>query len=155
SALYPIFGQIERAAGLTHDDTPQARLGQLDALLAQTPTPIPDAALFSQMLSLPQYGRYPTLEMEPPHPRQRTVQALISQIEALTLQSPVLMIFEDVHWTDPTSLDLLGRVVDRVATIRLLLIVTFRPEFDPLWIGRAHVTAMTINRLTQRDVSTI
>src|SRR6202030_648449 len=63
-----------------------------------------------------------------------------------------LMIFEDAHWTDPTSLELFGRAVDRIASLRVLLIVTFRPEFAPPWIGRPHVTALTINRLAQRDI---
>jgi predicted ATPase len=81
------------------------------------------------------------------------MEALIAQIEALTRQNPVLMIFEDAHWTDPTSLELFGRAVDRIASLRVLLIVTLRPEFDPPWIGRPHVTALTINRLAQRDIN--
>ena len=80
------------------------------------------------------------------------MEALIAQTEALTRQTPVLMIFEDAHWTDPTSLELFGRAVDRIASLRVLLIVTFRPEFAPPWIGRPHVTALTINRLAQRDI---
>jgi len=62
------------------------------------------------------------------------------------------MIFEDAHWADPTSLELFSRVVERIAAVRVLLIVTFRPEFEPPWIGRPHVTALTINRLAQRDI---
>src|SRR6516165_1591353 len=152
SALYPIIGQMERAAGLVHDDTPQARLDKLDAVLAQTSTSIEDAALFAEMLSLPNDGRYPRLELTSEQRRQRTLDALILQIKALTRSSPVLMIFEDAHWADPTSLEALGRAVDRIATLRVLLIVTFRPEFDPPWIGRPHVTALAINRLAQREV---
>jgi hypothetical protein len=152
SALYPIIGQMERASGLTHDDPPQGRLDKLDALLAQTSTSIKDAALFADMLSLTNDGRYPVLELDPQLRRRRTLEALILQLEALTRSNPVLMIFEDAHWTDPTSLELFGRVVDRVATLPLLLIVTFRPEFDPTWIGHAHVTSIMINRLTHRDV---
>jgi class 3 adenylate cyclase len=152
SAFYPIMGQMERAAGLVHDDTPQARLDKLDAVLAQTSTSIEDAALFAEMLSLPNDGRYPRLELTSEQRRQRTLDALILQIKALTRSSPVLMIFEDAHWADPTSLEALGRAVDRIATLRVLLIVTFRPEFDPPWIGRPHVTALAINRLAQREV---
>jgi class 3 adenylate cyclase/predicted ATPase len=152
SAFYPIMGQIERAAGLVHDDTPQARLDKLDAVLAQTSTSIEDVALFAEMLSLPNDGRYPTLELTPEQRRQKTLDALILQIQALTRSSPVLMIFEDAHWTDPTSLEALGRAVDQIATLPVLLIVTFRPEFDPPWIGRPHVTALAINRLAQREV---
>jgi predicted ATPase len=150
SALYPIIGQMERAAGLTHDDTPKAKLDKLDAVLAQTSTQ--DAALFAEMLSLPNDGRYPALALAPEQRRQRTLEALLSQLQALTRSNPVLMIFEDAHWTDPTSLEVLGRVVDGIAFLPVLLMVTFRPEFDPPWIGQPHVTALTINRLTQRDV---
>jgi class 3 adenylate cyclase/predicted ATPase len=152
SAFYPIIGQMERAAGLVHDDIRQARLDKLDAVLAQTSTSIEDVALFAEMLSLPNDGRYPALELTPEQRRQRTLDALILQIQALTRSSPVLMIFEDAHWTDPTSLEALGRAVDRIATLPVLLIVTFRPEFDPPWIGRPHVTALAINRLAQREV---
>jgi predicted ATPase len=105
------------------------------------------------MLSLPNDGRYPALTMAPQQRRQRTLEALISQVEALTREGPVLMIFEDTQWIDPTSLELLGRAVDRITTHRVLLLVTFRPEFDPPWIGRPHVTALTINRLTSREVT--
>src|SRR5262245_4983566 len=152
SAFYPIIGQMERAAGLVHDDIRQARLDKLDAVLAQTSTSIEDVALFAEMLSLPNDGRYPTLELTPEQRRQKTLDALILQIQALTRSSPVLMIFEDAHWTDPTSLEALGRAVDRIATLPVLLIVTFRLEFDPPWIGRPHVTALAINRLAQREV---
>src|SRR5215470_12763153 len=152
SAFYPIIGQMERAAGLVHDDIPQARLDKLEAVLAQTSTSIEDVALFAEMLSLPNDGRYPTLELTPEQRRQRTLDALILQIQALTRSSPVLMIFEDAHWADPTSLEALGRAVDRIATLRVLLIVTFRPEFDPPWIGRPHVTVLAVNRLAQREV---
>jgi hypothetical protein len=152
SAFYPIIGQMERAAGLTHDDTPPAKLDKLDLLLAPTSTSKQEAALFAEMLSLPNDGRYPALDLPPPQRRQRTLEALIAQIEALTRSAPVLMIFEDAHWTDPTSLEVFGRAVDRIRTLRVLLIVTYRPEFEPPWIGRPHVTALTINRWAERDI---
>jgi class 3 adenylate cyclase/predicted ATPase len=153
SALYPFIGQMERAAGLAHADTPRAKLDKVYAVLAQTS--IEDAALFAEMLSLPNDGRYPALELTPQQRRQKTMKALISQLEGLTRQNPVLMIFEDAHWSDPTSLEVLGRVMDRITRLPVLLIVTFRPEFEPAWIGQPHVTALTINRLTQRDVVTM
>ena len=152
SAFYPIIGQLERAAGLAHDDTTQAKLDKLDMVLAQTSTPRQDAALFAELLSLPNDGRYPELELTPPQRRQKTMEALGSQMEALARQNPVLMIFEDAHWTDPTSLELFGRTVDRIANLRVLLLVTFRPEFVAPWIGRPHVTALTLNRLAPRDI---
>ena len=104
------------------------------------------------MLSLRNDGRYPALELTPQQRRQRTLEALVLQVAALSRQNPVLMIFEDAHWTDPTSLELFGRIVDKIRTLRVLLIVTFRPEFEPPWIGRPYVTSLTINRLAEREV---
>jgi class 3 adenylate cyclase/predicted ATPase len=152
SALYPIIGHMERAAGLAHDDSPQARLNKLDALMAQTSISTENVALFAEMLSLPNDGRYPALGLTPQQRRQRTLQALTSQMQALVRQKPVLMIFEDAHWIDPTSLELLGRVVVQIPAQRVLLLVTFRPEFEAPWIGRPHVTALTMNRLAEREV---
>ena len=155
SSHYPIIAQMERAAGLAHDDAPKAKLHKLDAVLAPTATSIEDAALFAEMLSLPNDGRYPTLDLTAPQRRQRTLEALVSQVEALTRQRPVLMIFEDAHWSDPTSLEAFGRTVNRIAGLRVLLIVTFRPEFEAPWIGRPYVTVLTINRLTQREIDAL
>ena len=152
SALYPIIGQMERAAGFAQDDTPQARLDKLDAMLTRTSTSKADAALFADMLSLPNDGRYPTLDLTPEQRRHRTFEALNLQIEALTSSRPVLMIVEDAHWVDPTSLEAFGQAVGQIANLPVLLIVTFRSEFEPPWIGRSHVTALTINRLAERDV---
>jgi predicted ATPase len=124
----------------------------LDAMLAQTATSKQDAALFAEMLSLSNDGRYPVLNLEPQQRRQKTLEALTAQMEVSSRQNPVLMIFEDAHWTDPTSLEAFGWVVDRLQALRVLLIVTFRPEVDPPWIGRPYVTALTVNRLPQRDI---
>ena len=152
SALYPVIGQMARAAGLARDDAPQATLDKLDVLLARTATSQEDAALFAEMLSLASDGRYPVLNLTPPQRRQRTLEALIAQTEALSRQNPLLMVFEDAQWADPTSLELLGRAIDRIANRRALLLVTFRPEFKAPWIGRPYVTALGINRLAQPDV---
>jgi predicted ATPase len=155
SALYPIIGQMERAAGLVHDDKPQAKLDKLDAVLAQTSTSPQEAALFAEMLSLPNDGRYPALELAPQQRRQRTLEALTAQLAGLASQRPVLMIFEDAHWVDPTSLEVFGRTVDQIKTLRLLLIVTFRPEFNAPWVGQSHVTSLTLNRLGEREAAAI
>ena len=153
SAFYPIISQMQRAAGLTYDDTTQAKLDKLDTVLVQSSTPRQDAALFAEMLSLPDDGRYPKLELAPQQRRQRTLEALTTQIEALSHQRPVLMIFEDAHWIDPTSLEALGQAVDRIRTLCVLLIVTYRPEFEPPWIGRPHVTPLPVNRLGEREIA--
>ena len=155
SALYPTIGQIERAAGFTRDDTPQAKLDKLDALLAQSATSPYDAALLAAMLSLPNDGRWPALELTSQQRRQKTLEALVLQVAILSRQKPVLMIFEDAHWIDPTSLELFGRIVDKIPSLCVLLIVTFRPEFEPPWIARPHVVALTLNRLGEREIATM
>jgi class 3 adenylate cyclase/predicted ATPase len=156
SAFYPIIGQMTRAAGLAHDDSAKAKLDKLDALLMQTSTSIEHRALFAEMLSLPNAGRYPSLDgLTAEQRRQRTLEALSQQMEALARQNPVLMILEDAHWADPTSLEVFSRCVDQIATLCVLLIVTFRPEFEPPWIGRPYVTALTLNRLPQREIGAI
>jgi class 3 adenylate cyclase/predicted ATPase len=152
SALYPIISQMERAAGFVHDDTGEAKLDKLDAVLALASTSKRDAALLAEMLSLPSVGRYPALELTPQQRRQKTLEALHAQVETFARKSPVLMIFEDAHWSDPTSLEAFGRAVDRIATLHVLLVITFRPEFEPPWIGQPHVTTLTINRMERREI---
>ena len=153
SALYPIISQMERAARFAHDDTAQAKLDKLDAVLAQSFTRPQDAALLAEMLSLPNDGRYPTLELVPQQRRQKTLEALTAQMETLSRSNPVLIIFEDVHWIDPTTLEAVGRTVDRLRTLGVLLILTYRPEFEPPWIGRPYVTALNLNRLGEREIA--
>lgn len=155
SAYYPIIGRLERAAGLLRDDTPKQKLDKLNALLTQTSTSIEDAALIAEMVSLPNDGRYPALNMTPQQRRQKTMEALSAQVEMLSRQNPTLMILEDAHWVDPTSLEAFGRLVDRIRKLRVLLLVTFRPEFDAPWVGRAHVTTLILNRLAEQEAATM
>jgi len=155
SAFYPIIGQMERAATLAHDDTPQAKLDRLDAMFAQTSTSKQDAALFAEMLSLPNDGRYPALDLAPEERRHRTLEALTAQLAGLAGKRPVLMIVEDTHWIDPTSLEAFGRTVDQIKTLPVLLIVTFRPDFNAPWVGRSHVMSLTLNRLGEREAAAI
>jgi class 3 adenylate cyclase/predicted ATPase len=155
SAFHPLIGQIERAAELARDDTPRHKLDKLDAVLARTSTSKEDAALFAELLSLPNDGRYPMLDLAPAQRRERTLDALTAQMETLTRQSPVLMIFEDAHWIDPTSLEIISRTVNQIQNLRVLLLVTFRPEFQPPWTGRHHVTSLSLNRLAQHDVDSM
>jgi class 3 adenylate cyclase len=155
SALYPIIGHLERAAEFRHDDAAAAKLEKFDALLARSTTSPEDSALLSELLSLRNDGRYPQLTLDPQQRRKRTLEALVGQVEAFAKFGPVLIIFEDVHWTDPTSLELIGGIIGRVVMLRALLIITYRPEFEPPWIGLPHVAAMTINRLGRRDVDAI
>ena len=155
SAFYPIIGQLERAAGFTHQDDARAKLDKLDAVLAQTSTSDTDAALFAELLSLSNDGRYPALALTPQQRRQRTLEALTSQLAGLASRQPVLMIFEDAHWIDPTSLEGLSRMIERIRSTSVLLIVTFRTEFAPPWVGQAHVRSLTLSRLGEREVAAI
>jgi DNA-binding winged helix-turn-helix (wHTH) protein/tetratricopeptide (TPR) repeat protein len=151
SALYPAIGQMERAAGFARDDSSETKLDKLDALLAQSATSPHDAAVFAELLSVPNDGRYPALELTPQQRRAQTLDALMLQVVTLSQQNPVLIIFEDAQWADPTSLELFSRILDKLPTLRVLLVITYRPEFQPPWLGRPHVTALTINRLAARQ----
>jgi class 3 adenylate cyclase/predicted ATPase len=155
SAFFPIIRQMERAAGLAHEASPEAKLDRLDALLRRSSTSPQDSAHFAEMLSLPNDGRYPTLGLAPLQRRRKTLEALTGQLQALARSNPVLMIFEDVQWIDPTSLEALDRTVDRITKLPVLLMVTYRPEAEARWVGRPHVTAMTLNRLGRPEIAAL
>ncbi len=152
SAFYPIIGNIERAANFAREDDAKTRLDKLEVVLSRSSMSDEDAALLAEMLSLPNDGRYPALDLAPHQRRQRTLAALARRIEGIARETPVWMVFEDAHWADPSSLEAIGLLVDKIEALRLLLFVTFRSEFVPPWAGRPHVTALTINRLAPREV---
>jgi class 3 adenylate cyclase/predicted ATPase len=152
SALYPIIDHVERSAGFARDDTLQTKLDKLDALLRQSWSSAEDSSLFVEMLSLPGDGRYPVLELAPRQRRQTTMDALVRQVEILSNSGPLLIIFEDAHWADPTTLELMGRLTSHIANHRVLMVISFRPEFEAPWIEQAHVTALALNRLAPRDI---
>ncbi len=151
SALYPFIRQIELAAGFERDDAPDRRLDKLEELLAQAGDVTRDMALVADLLSIPSGSRYPRLELNPQQRKEQIQIALLAQLDGLTSRLPVLMVFEDAHWIDPTSLELLERIIDRIQGLSVLLIVTARPEFAPPWTGRPHVTVHPLNRLTRRE----
>jgi DNA-binding winged helix-turn-helix (wHTH) protein/TolB-like protein/class 3 adenylate cyclase/predicted ATPase len=152
SPLHPIIGQLERASRISRDNSLTSNLDKLDAVLERSGTSRLDAALLSEMLALPNDGRYPILELSPQMRRQKTLEALTSQVETLSRRKPVLTIFEDAHWSDPTSLEVLGRLVDKVPRLPVMIIVTFRSEFNAPWIARHYVTAVTVNRLGEKEM---
>jgi hypothetical protein len=151
SALFPFIDQLGRAAGFERDDAPAARLGKLEVLLAHAASADEDVALVSDLLSLPASERRPLPNLSPQRKKERTLEALICQLEGLARQLPILMVFEDAHWIDPTSRELLDLTVERVHGLPVLLIVTFRPEFQPPWTGQPQVTMLALNRLDRRD----
>jgi len=151
SALYPIIGHFERAAGFTRDDHAVTRLDKLDRLLARTSTSERDRALVAELLALPGAAeRYPIPELTPTQRKQETLAALARQLEELAQEQPVLLSFEDLHWVDPTTLELLDRLVELVARLPVLLAMTFRSEFKPSWDG-PHVSAVALNRLERSE----
>jgi predicted ATPase len=149
SALYPFIAQLERAAGFTRDDAVEEKIGKLRALLAPGSRDDEDIALLTELLSLPNSAA--DLNLSPQRKREKLFEALLSQLEAEARHRPVLMVFEDAHWVDPTSRELLDLTVDRVRRLPVLLAITFRPEFQPPWGGRAHVTSLALNRLGERE----
>ena len=152
SALYPVIAQLERAADLRREDTPEARLAKLEALLAQgSNTWREDLPLIAGLMAIPTGGRYPVLELSPQKRRERTLNALLAQLAGLAARQPLFMLFEDVHWADPTTLDILDLTIERAMALPVLVIVSFRPEFVPPWVGRSQVSLMTLNRLAPRQ----
>jgi class 3 adenylate cyclase/tetratricopeptide (TPR) repeat protein len=152
SALYPIMMSFERAAKFRREDLPEQRLAKLEAVLAQGTDDLTEAApLVADLLSIPTGGRYQPLNLTPQERKEKTLRILLAQVEGMAARQPVAMVFEDVHWGDPTSLELLDMTIDRITTLPMLLIITFRPEFTPPWIGRPHVTVLTLNRLSVRQ----
>lgn len=151
SALYPIVSQLERAAALERDDETAVKMDKLEALFAVGPNGPEDRRLVAELLRLPDIGRYPPLSLNPQQRKQKTFDTLLRQFDALAARQPVLNVFEDVHWIDPTSQEALDRTIERIRQLPVLVVITFRPEFDPPWIGQPNVTMMTLNRLDRRD----
>jgi class 3 adenylate cyclase/predicted ATPase len=151
SALFPFIDQLGRASGFTRDDMPAAKLDKLEAVLARAEPPDADMAFFADLLSLPGSERHPLPNLSPQRKKERTLEALLRQLEGLAHRQPVLMVFEDAHWIDPTSRELLDFTVERVRGLPVLLIVTFRPEFQPPWTGQPQVSMLTLNRLDRHD----
>src|SRR5215475_11810332 len=152
SALYPAITQLERAAGFRRDDSDEQRLAKLEALLAQGTTDLSEVVpLFADWLSIPIGDRYAALELNPEKRKEKTHQVGLAQVEGLAAHHPLLMVFEDLHWSDPTTREGLDLLVDRIPALRVLVIMTFRPEFTPPWAGRSHVTLLTLNRLPLRQ----
>ena len=151
SALYPFIDQLGRASGFARDDPPAAKLEKLEVLLARAAPPQEDVALIADLLSLTASERHPLPNLSSQRKKERTLEALIHQLAGLTRHQPVVMVFEDAHWIDPTSRELLDLTVERVRNLPVLLIVTFRPEFQPPWTGQPQVSMLALNRLDRRD----
>jgi predicted ATPase len=150
SALYPFIGQLERDAGFARDDTTATKLDKLEALLGDGAEP-GDLSLIAEMLSLSGGERFPPLDLSPQRKKERTLTALLRRLQALARRQPVLMIFEDLHWIDPTSREVLDLTVEKITHLPVLLVATYRPEFQPPWVGGSQVTVIALNRLGSNE----
>jgi predicted ATPase/class 3 adenylate cyclase len=152
SPLHPVIGLLARAAGFAADDPAGTKLDKLEALLALSRDDVTAVTpLLAALLSLETDARYPPLDMSPHRQKERTLEELVDQVLGLATRRPVLAVYEDVHWADPTSLELLDLLVDRVQGASVLVLITFRPEFEPSWTRYAHITALTLSRLSRRQ----
>jgi predicted ATPase len=151
SALYPVIGLLERAAGFSRGDRAEARLAKLEALLARGTEALGEAMpLIAALLGIETDERYPPLALSPQRQKQRTLEILVDQVEGLAARQPVLAVYEDGQWIDPTTLEALGLLIERVQRLPVLVLITFRPEFSPPWTGHAHVMQLSLSRLTRR-----
>src|ERR1700736_3184943 len=150
SALHPVIRQFERSAGFTLEDSAAIKLEKLEALLSATDN-LSDTTrnLFADLLSIPLDDRYPPLELSPPQRKAATIAAIVHQLSRLAEQKPVLFVLEDAHWIDPTTQELVTRVIDSIASICVLVLITARPEFLSPWTGRDHVTSLALSRLSK------
>ena len=154
SPLYPVITQLERAAGFRRDDSPEERFAKFEALVHPS---IGDeaVALIAALLSVPGGERYPPPNLTPQHRKQRTLEAVVAQLAGVASERRVLAVFEDAHWMDATSRELLDAIAYRARNLPVLLLITYRPEFTPPWAGHAHATAIVLNRLGNREVTAI
>jgi len=156
SAFYPVIAQLERAARFARDDAVDVKLGKLKTLVALAAPGHEEVGLLAEMLSLADPELQAGIrDFSPPRKKEQTFAALLDQLKALARQRPVLVIFEDVHWIDPSSRELLDLLIERVRELPALLVVTFRPEFQPAWLGRPEVTSLGLNRLDRGEGSAL
>jgi class 3 adenylate cyclase/predicted ATPase len=149
SALYPFIVQLERAAGFAREDIVEQKASKLRNVLAPSACINDEIELIAELMSLP--NSVPDLNFSPQRKREMLLYALLHQLEALAQKGPVLMVFEDAHWVDPSSRELLDLTIDRIARIPVLLVMTLRPEFQHSWSSQPYVTIMALNRLGERE----
>ena len=144
---------LERVAlRFEREESPQQKLRKLEGFVVQYGLPLAEAVpLFAALLSLPLTVDYAPLTMSPEQQKQQTLHALLTIFLRIAAQQPVLFVMEDLHWVDPTTLELLRLLVDQGPTTRILALFTCRPDFSPPWTGRAHLTQVTVHRLPRRQ----
>ena len=155
SALYPMIELLERVVvHFEREETPQQKLNKLEGFLVQYGLPLAEGVpLLAALLSLPLNTDYAPLALSPTQQKQQTLHAMLTILLKIAAQQPVLFVMEDLHWIDPSTLELLTLLVDQGPTARILALFTCRPDFSPPWTGRAHLTQMTLNRLPRRQAA--
>lgn len=152
SALHPFIAQLERAAGIEPHDGAEKKLDKLEAMLALGTQQVANATpLIAALLSIPTGERYPPLGLSPVQQRRQTFAALLDQFEGLARQRPLLFVCEDMHWADATTLELFDLAVDRIRRLPVLALATYRPDFEPPWVGLANVSLLRLDRLDRQD----
>jgi class 3 adenylate cyclase/predicted ATPase len=153
SALYPVVEHWKRLAGWQPEDDSAARLAKLENALALYRLPRGEAVpLLASLLSLPLGDSYPRLDLTPEQLKEQTADAIVALSLEEAERQPLLTVWEDVHWADPSTLDLLGQLIDQAPTVPLLILLTFRPEFAPPWPARSHVKPLTLGRLERPQI---
>jgi class 3 adenylate cyclase/predicted ATPase len=157
SALYPVITHLERLWQFAPDDAPATRLTKLEAGLRTSDLPLAEVVpLFAGLLAVPlPEGRYPPLTGAPQHQKQQTLDALVAWLAAQAERQPVLAVWEDLHWADPTTLEMLGLVIEQAPTVPMLHVLTSRPTFSPPWPPRSHLTSLVLNRLERGQVEAL
>jgi len=152
SALYPVIDLFQRALRLSREESPEEKLEKIERGLAEYSLATHQAvSLWASLLSVPLSDRYPPLTVTPQRQRQKTLEAILALLLALASRQPLLLIVEDLHWVDPSTLELLTLILDQVPTSSIMVLFTFRPDFHPPWGQRAHVTPLTVARLTRKQ----
>ena len=156
SAFYPAIQRLQRAARFAADDTAETKLDKLEYLLEGLGSDSSrNRSLFASLLSLPGEQRFGPLNLTPQQLRQRTVEALIAQLLALSEQRPVFAVIEDVHWIDPSTAEFITGLIPQITEHAVFLLIATRPENAPDWWGYAHLTSMTLSRLGRRQAAEI
>ena len=155
TALYPMIDLLERVAlNFEREESPPQKLRTLEGFLVQYGLPLAEAVpLLAALLSLPLTADYAPVTMAPERQKQQTLHTLLTIVLHIAAQQPLLFVMEDVHWVDPSTLELLSLLVDQGPTARILALVTFRPDFSPPWTGRAHLTQVTLPRLPRHQAT--
>jgi class 3 adenylate cyclase len=156
TALFPFIGQLERAAGFKPEDSPERKLEKIEALVSLATTQNQRVVpLIAALLSVTTTGSYPPLGLSPAQQHRQTLATLLDQLEGLAKRNPVLLLFEDAHWADAPSLELLDFAIERVRHLPVLVLITFRPEFEPPWTGLDNVTTLTLRRFEPEHIRTM